>query len=192
MILSLCCAVVHAAMLCSYLYISYMQVAGSPCSMIVSPSLHSKSSVLGHRVHKRINSISLGIIQLHPRAILQRQAVLLGLVQATPAPPPTPQLDLALLPGPLDPKANVDSAVDLVDLAAHPGVLARKVDFVAELLAHGGVGAQGVERRGDDAGLGFLVVEEGEERDCHCDDEEGQRLGDLGWDERGDTAIWSC
>lgn len=67
----------------------------------------------------------------------------------------------------------------LVDLALDPRVLAREVDLVAENFAHGGVGAQRIERGGDDGGFLLLVVEEGEGRDCHGEDEDGEGFEDL-------------
>jgi len=114
---------------------------------------------------KRINRIPLRIIQLQPPPILQRQAILLRIIKPAPPPPPTPEFNLA---GPLcalDPEADVNAAMDLVDLALDPRILARKVYFVAELVAHERVRAQGVEGGCYDGGLLLLVVEEGEEGD---------------------------
>lgn len=67
----------------------------------------------------------------------------------------------------------------LVDLAFDPRVLARKVDLVAQDVAHGWVGAQSVERGGDDGGLLLLVVEEGERGDGHGEDEDREGFEDL-------------
>lgn len=75
----------------------------------------------------------------------------------------------------------------LVDLAADPGILGRKVYLVAEDLAHVGIRAQRVECGGDDGGLGFLVVEEDEGGDCHGDYENGEGFQDGGMDEGRDA-----
>lgn len=64
--------------------------------------------------------------------------------------------------------------MQLVDLTPDPRVFAREIDFVAELFADEGVGAQGVEGCGYDGGFLLLVVEEGEEGDCHGDDKDGE------------------
>lgn len=75
----------------------------------------------------------------------------------------------------------------LVDLPTNPRILAGKVYLVAELFAHRRIRAQRVQRRGDDAGLLLLVVEEGEEGDGHGDDEDGKGAEDLFRDEWGNT-----
>lgn len=149
--------------------------------------LHKLSSSLLHRnLLEWINSITLRIIQLQPCAILQCQTILLRIIQSASALPPTPELDLTRLLGSLDPEADVDAAVDLVDFALDPRVFRRKVYFVAEVLTHERVGAQGVEGGGYDGGFLLLVVEEGEEGDGHSEDEDGEGAENLrrneGWD----------
>jgi len=67
----------------------------------------------------------------------------------------------------------------LIDFTLDPRVLAGKVYFVAEDVAHCGIGAQRVERRGYDGGFLLLVVEEGGEAEGHGDDEDGERAQDL-------------
>lgn len=68
----------------------------------------------------------------------------------------------------------------LVDLPLYPRVLGGEVDFVAEDVAHGGVGAERVEGGGYDGGLGFLVVEEDEGGDGHGYYEDGEGAEDGG------------
>lgn len=87
---------------------------------------------------------------------------------------------MARPPSPLDPKAYLNAAMDLVDFTLDPGVFTGKVDFVAEVLAHEGVGAEGVQGSGYDGGFLLLVVEEGEEGEGHGEDEEGEGFEDLG------------
>ena len=70
----------------------------------------------------------------------------------------------------------------LVDFALDPRIFTRKVDFVAELFADHGVCAQRVKGCSYDGGFLLLVVEEGEEGDCHGDYEEREGFYDL----RGD------
>lgn len=67
----------------------------------------------------------------------------------------------------------------LVNLAPDPRILARKVDFVAEDLAYGRIGAQCVEGGADDRGLLLLVIEEDEDRDGKGDYEDGEGFKDL-------------
>ena len=69
--------------------------------------------------------------------------------------------------------------MQLVDLALDPRVFTRKVDFVAELLAHERVCAQRVEGCGYDGGFLLLVVKEGEEAGGHGEDEERHGFEDL-------------
>lgn len=75
----------------------------------------------------------------------------------------------------------------LVDLAPYPRVLAREVDFIAEDLAHGGVGAERVQGRGYDRGFGLLVVEEDDGGDSHGDYENWEGAEDGVVDKRGDA-----
>lgn len=78
--------------------------------------------------------------------------------------------------GAFDPEANVDGAVQLVQLASNPRGLAGKVDFVAEQLAGCVVGAQGVQDGADGRGGRLLVVEDGEAGGSHKHKEYRQRL----------------
>lgn len=148
------------------------------------PSLYPNTPLI-HRIQprKRINRIPLRIIQLPPLPpsppIIQRQTPLLRNIQSI-LPPPTPEPNLPLPLRPLDPKPDVDPPMHLVDLPLYPRVLGGEVDFVAEDVAHGGVGAEGVERGGYDGGLGFLVVEEDEGGDGHGYYEDGEGAEDGG------------
>ena len=144
-----------------------------------------------NRSLERINCIPCRIVQLQPppRPILIQhlQAILLRIIQAPSAPASTPQPDLALASRALDPEADIDPAMHLVDLALDPWILAGKVDLVAELLAHQRIRPQRVQRTSHDGRLGLLVVEEGEERDDHGGDEEWERIADLTWYEGRDA-----
>lgn len=122
------------------------------------------------------------IVQLHTLTVFKRQTPLLRVIQPAPPSPPALQPRLSRPLRPLDPEANIDPPMHLVDIAFYPGVLACKVDFVAELLAHGGVGAQRVQRRSYDGGFLLLVVEEGEEGEGHGEDEDGEGAFYLGRD----------
>lgn len=105
------------------------------------------ASLLDSNHLERINRITLWIIQLQPRAIIKRQTILLRVVQSASPLSPTPQLDFAGALCALDPEADVDAPVYLVDIALDPRVLGRKIYFIAELLAHERIGAQSVQRR---------------------------------------------
>jgi hypothetical protein len=143
-------------------------------------SIHLDRLLLSDRILERINGISLRIIQLNPPPIIHCQRVLLCVKQSSPAPSPTPQFHLSTPLCPLDPEADVNAPVNLIDLALDPRVLARKVYLVSEFFAYERVGAQGVEGGGYDGGFLFLVVEEGEEGERHADYENWEGFQDLG------------
>jgi hypothetical protein len=143
-------------------------------------SIHLQALLLPDRILERINGVSLWIVQLNPPPIIHGQRVLLRIIQSSPAPSPTPQLHLSTPPRPLDPKADVNAPMHLVDLTLDPWVLARKVYLVPEFFAYERVGAQGVEGGGYDRGFLFLVVEEGEEGERHADYEDWEGFQNLG------------
>lgn len=64
--------------------------------------------------------------------------------------------------------------MQLVHLAVDPGDLVLEVDLVAERRAGVAVGAQGVERRGDDGGRHLLVVEDAD----GANDDDGEEDGE--------------
>lgn len=86
----------------------------------------------------------------------------------------------------------------LIDLPPNPGILARKIDLITQLFPHLLICSQSVERRCDDGRLLFLVVEEREDGDGHCDDKDGKATcylaGYEGW-EPGSVmlvGLWMC
>jgi len=158
-----------------------------------NPPPSQLGDLIRNNIHKRIDRIPLRIIELHHLLLavlalpIHRQAPLLRNKVPAPAPPLTPQPNLALPLGPLHPKLDINAPMHLVDLAPYPRVLAREVYFVAELSAHGGVRTQRVEGRRYDGGFLHLVVEEGEGCERHAYEEDGEGAEELSRDQGGHT-----
>ena len=91
--------------------------SSAPLSTNFYPSLFHRNLL------ERINSIALWIIQLKSRAILHRQTILLCIIQSTSSLSPALQAHLARLFGSLDPEADINAAMDLVDFTLDPRVL---------------------------------------------------------------------
>jgi hypothetical protein len=117
--------------LCCKHNIAYLTRLTSQSSRATPLCTIQTSNLLSKRVLEGIDSITLWIIQLHDATILQGQTPLLRHKIASPAPPPTPQSDLPLPLGALDPEADIDASMHLVDLALDPRIFARKVYLVA-------------------------------------------------------------
>jgi hypothetical protein len=149
---------------------NYFPIFGSVPPSLLSSGMTRPSSVV--RLHSSVSNC--WTLQSAPPRKVTKKGIENWTYKTIPPFPHAMELDQPTRLPPLDPKTDVDAPVQLVELAPNPRQLAGKVDLVAQDGARGFVGPQRIQDAVDRAGVGLLVVEDGEGGEGDDDDEDGQ------------------